>query len=62
MLIAVPGAITLLKGQRLIFVAGLILGSMVWIVSAFRLARPTSWWAKRFYRGQKLARACKRYG
>lgn len=61
-LIVVPGVVTLLKGQRLIFIVGLILGGMVWIVSAFRLARPTSWWARRFYPDQKLVRAVRRYG
>jgi GGDEF domain-containing protein len=30
-------------------------------VSAFRLARPDSWWARRYYQGKKLDRAVTRY-
>lgn len=62
LLAVLPGAVTLLKGQRLIFVVGLLLGGILWIVSAFRLARPSSWWSKRYYRGRKLERAVRRYG
>ena len=60
MLLVVPGIVTLLKGQRLVFVAGLVLAGTVWVVASFRLARPDSWWARRFYSGAKLDRARRR--
>lgn len=62
LLAVLPGAVTWLKGQRLIFVVGLLFGGILWIVSAFRLARPSSWWSKRYYGGRKLERAVRRYG
>ena len=60
-LIVVPGGVTLLKGQRALFGAGFAVGGLVWMLSAFRLAKPESWWARRFYDGDKLARARRRY-
>jgi hypothetical protein len=56
-----PGAVTLLKGQRDLFLAGLLAGGLVWWITAFRLARPDSWWARRFYEPAKLERARRRY-
>lgn len=61
-LIVVPGAITLLKGQRRLLLAGLVFGGIVWWITALRLGRPDSWWARRFYNSEKLARAQERYG
>lgn len=61
-LLVVPGAITWLKGQRLIFVVGLLIAGVIWMVACFRLARPDSWWACRFYASGKMDRARRRYG
>jgi hypothetical protein len=62
LLLVIPGTITLLKGQVLLFVAGLFTLALVWTVASFRLAQPGSWWARRFYDEAKLARARRRYG
>lgn len=62
LLLVMPGTITLLKGQRLLFFGGLLFGGIVWWITAFRLGRPDSWWARRFYGTEKLARAQRRYG
>jgi hypothetical protein len=56
-----PGVITVLKGQLPAFFAGLFTLGLVWLVAACRLARPTSFWAKRFYKTEKMARAKRRY-
>lgn len=61
-LVLTPGAITLLKGQRVLFLAGLAFGGLVWAITALRLARPDSWWARRFYDADKIQRALQRYG
>lgn len=57
----IPAVVTWLKGQRLLFVAGLLLAGIVWLVAALRLARPGSYWARRFYGPEKLARAKQRF-
>jgi len=56
----VPGAITALKGHVALFVAGFFVG-LVWFVAPFRLAKPNSPWARRFYSGEKLEKAQARY-
>jgi hypothetical protein len=56
----VPGAITALKGHVALFVAGFFVG-LVWLVAPFRLAKPNSPWARRFYSGEKLEKARSRY-
>lgn len=61
-LIVGPSAITALKGQWALFVAGWLTLGMVWWIAALRLARPGSWWSHRFYGPDKLARAQSRYG
>jgi hypothetical protein len=61
-LIAGPAAVTALKGQWALFAAGWITVGIVWWIAACRLARPGSWWARRFYDGDKLARSRARYG
>jgi len=60
-LIVVPGTITWLKGQHALFAAGLVVGGLVWTITAMRLARPDSWWARTFYADEKLARTRARY-
>jgi signal peptidase I len=50
------GLVTALKAKWESLAVGLI-GVLVWIVAAVRLARPESWWAGRFYGDAKLERA-----
>jgi len=56
-----PASITWLKGHHLLFFAGWFAGGLVWIIMVFRLARPESWWAQRYYSPQKMRRALRRY-
>jgi len=60
-LILVPMAITALKRQWLLFAAGWLTVGLVWWIASLRLARPESWWARRFYGSDKLSRARERY-
>jgi hypothetical protein len=60
-MIVVPAGITWSKGQRAAFFLGFLLLGMVWVVAAFRLARPSSWWARHFYGPEKMQRALKRF-
>ena len=57
----VPGAVTLLKGRVGLFAAGWLVGGLVWMIVAVRLALPESYWANWFYREEKVARARRRY-
>jgi hypothetical protein len=59
--VGIPAGITWSKGQRAAFFLGFFLLGMVWVVAAFRLARPSSWWARRFYGAEKMQRALKRF-
>jgi hypothetical protein len=61
-LIVAPLTVTALKRQWLLFVAGWLTIGLVWWIASLRLARPDSWWARRFYGPEKLARAQRRYG
>ena len=61
-LVGIPAGITWSKGQRGAFILGFLLLGMVWVVAACRLARPSSWWAQRFYGPDKLQRAEERFG
>jgi len=56
-----PAVVTVLKGHLALFVAGFLLLGLVWIIAAFRLARPNSFWARRFYGPEKLERSKLRY-
>jgi hypothetical protein len=60
-LIVAPLIVTALKRQWLLFVAGWLTIGLVWWIASLRLARPDSWWARRFYGPDKLARAQERY-
>lgn len=60
--VGIPAGITWLKGQRAAFFLGFVLIGMIWMVAACRLARPSSWWAQRFYGPEKLRRAEARFG
>jgi hypothetical protein len=61
-LIVAPLLVTALKRQWLLFAAGWLTIGLVWWIASLRLARPDSWWARRFYGPDKLARAQRRYG
>ncbi|WP_174452906.1 hypothetical protein [Demequina iriomotensis] len=52
--------ITALKGKRVSALIGLVV-PLVAEVGAIRLAKPTSFWARRFYKERKAARARRRY-
>ena len=60
-LIIAPMTVTALKRQWLLFAAGWLTIGLVWWIASLRLARPDSWWARRFYGPEKLARAQRRY-
>ena len=51
------GIVTMLKGRWSILIAALCLIFPLLWYGAFALAAPDSWWSRRFYRGEKLARA-----
>jgi hypothetical protein len=51
-----------LKGRYALSIVGLfVLFGIPAILAGTRLARRDSWWAKRFYGGDQLARAAHRY-
>jgi hypothetical protein len=56
-----PAVVTGLKGHLALFVVGFLLLGLVWLIAAFRLARPNSFWARRFYGPEKLQRSQSRY-
>lgn len=60
-LFGIPAGITWSKGHRVEFVLGFVLLGLVWWVAACRLARPGSWWARRFYGQKKMQRALNRF-
>jgi hypothetical protein len=60
--IGIPAGITWSKGQRAAFFLGFLLLGMIWVIAACRLARPSSWWARRFYASEKMQRAEERFG
>lgn len=62
LLILTPGAITWAKGRADLVGAGLLVGGIVWMITMWRLAKPDSWWARRFYGPDKLDEARERYG
>jgi hypothetical protein len=53
--------VTVAKGHVALFIAGLLLLGLVWLIAAPRLAKPNSPWAKRFYGSEKLERSRRRY-
>ena len=59
--VAIPAMITWMKGQEAAFFIGLFTIGLVWYAAACRLAKPTSWWAHRFYGPEKLQRAYQRF-
>jgi len=55
-----PAAVTALKGHIALFVVGFFFGP-VWLIAAFRLAKPNSAWARRYYSEEKLEKSRARY-
>jgi hypothetical protein len=53
--------VCLVKGKLATGIIGLPV-PLVALIGAFRLAKPTSFWARRFYKPGKMARAHKRFG
>lgn len=56
----VPAVITGMKGKQGMVSAGFFLHPLWW-VGAIRLARPDSYWARRFYDDDKRMRALERH-
>jgi heme O synthase-like polyprenyltransferase len=59
--VLVPAVVTGLKGHWALLGAGILVLGLVWLIAAFRLARPNSYWARRFYSPEKLERSQARY-
>jgi len=55
------GLAAALKGKPGLVASGLLLTPVVWLIGSVRLAKPNSYWARRFYRGAKLDRAEERF-
>lgn len=55
------GVVTALKGKWGMLALGLFI-NILWVVGAVRIAKPDSWWARRFYDDGKLAVAQARVG
>jgi hypothetical protein len=55
------GPVCALKGKWKLAVVGLIAPAPFWIPGAIRLAKPGSWWARRWYSPEKLALANARF-
>lgn len=47
LVIALPGCVTILKGRWDIFLVGIVLAGLVWVVGAFGRPRADSFWAQR---------------
>jgi hypothetical protein len=56
-----PAVVVALKGHVALFVVGFLTIGLVWLIGAFRLARPNSPWAHRFYGPEKMRRSEERY-
>lgn len=54
--LVVAAVVTALKGKWGVFVLGVFFG-FGWVFGAVRLAKPNSWWARRFYSERKRERA-----
>jgi hypothetical protein len=52
--------VTALKGKPWCLVVGFFIG-WFWVFGALRLAKPDSWWGRRFYDGTKLAESKLRF-
>jgi hypothetical protein len=61
-LILGPAIVLWLKGRSDLVLIGLATLGLVWFVGLARIAKPDSWWARRFYGPDKLAKARARHG
>ena len=61
LILLVVAVITGLKRRYWLLGLGFLLFPPLWFWGAIRLARPSSWWAHRFYSDAKRARARMRY-
>ena len=52
--------VTALKGKPWFLLLGLVVG-WFWVFGSLRLAKPDSWWSRRFYTGDKLQLARVRF-
>ena len=57
----VPIVICILKRKIIMAIISLVTTGIVAIVGASRLAKPNSWWARRYYDPDKLERARQRF-
>lgn len=58
-----PMVIASLKGKNGLVLAGLLVGgAIVWWIGAIRLAKPDSYWARRYYDQGKRERSEARFG
>ena len=55
------GVVTALKGKPWLLVFGLLVG-LCWLCGSLRLAKPQSWWARRFYDSTKMNESKLRFG
>lgn len=53
--------VTVAKGHVALFVVGLLTIDLIFLITAPRLAKPNSPWARRFYGSEKLERSRRRY-
>jgi hypothetical protein len=60
LLFLASGVVTGLKGKPWLLLIGLLIG-WCWIFGALRIAKPQSWWARRFYDRSKLMQARMRF-
>lgn len=61
-LIILPALVTGLKGRYGLLLIGFVIpGVVVWVIGALRLARPGSFWERRFYSPEKRRRSLERH-
>jgi hypothetical protein len=53
--------VTGLKGKPWVLLLGLLIG-WCWVFGSLRLAKPQSWWARRFYDSTKMNESQLRFG
>lgn len=61
LLVTAFAVIAALKGKPFLVLAGLVLTPVLWVVGTARLAKPNSYWARRFYTDAKIERAERRF-
>ena len=61
LVVFIPAFVTVAKGHVALFFAGFLLLGLIWWIAAWRLAKPNSPWAKRFYGPEKQDRSRRRY-